>query len=101
MSPNYICVLHPLAYLIKKPNFNSLGLFKDNYKLVDSTIFSSKEFDTIKKTNADFPVVAALYEKDESGMDYEYIRNFQFDIYGSSDKFVLSEVKTIDGIIPK
>ncbi|WP_051622768.1 N-6 DNA methylase family protein [Mycoplasmopsis primatum] len=65
LNAKYICVLHPLAYLIKKANFKSLGSFKDNYKLIDGYIFSSHCFDSIKKTKTPFPVIAALYEKNQ------------------------------------
>lgn len=101
LNAEFICVLHPLTYLIKKVNFNSLGSFKDNYKLIDATIFSSKEFIGIKKTNLDFPVVSALYKKDNNGMDYNYIKNFSFSILNSLDKLVLNKITTIDGYVQK
>lgn len=93
-------MLHPLAYLIKKQNFNSLGVFKDNYRLEDATIFSSKEFETIQKASSDFPVVAAFYRRGES-MDFDYIRRFEFKILDSEKNFMLGDIQTIDGIVPK
>jgi hypothetical protein len=101
LHANYVCILHPLAYLIKKQNFNSLGRFKEHYKLLNATIFSSKEFESIKKSNSDFPVVAALYKKDDIGMTYEYIKQFEFNIFHSEKKFMLSKIETIDGIVEK
>ena len=101
LKPDAICVLHPLAYLIKKTNFSYLREFSKNYRLEDAVIFSSKEFETIKKSNSDFPVVAALYRKNEAGMDFEYIRNFKFKILKSKKIFCLSKIKTIDGKINK
>jgi len=101
LNAKYICVLHPLAYLIKKQNFNMLKDFKDNYKLLKAIIFSSKEFESIKKSNSDFPVVAALYERDNDGMTYEDIYNFKFNILDSNKVFCLNNIKTIDGIISK
>lgn len=101
LNPNFICVLHPLAYLIKKQNFNSLGKFKDNYRLLNATIFSSEEFETIKKSNAKFPVVAALYERNECGMDFDYISKFKFKIYKSKNTLVYNNINTIDGVINK
>ena len=101
LCADYVCVLHPLAYLIKKQNFNSLGRFKCNYKLISATIFSSKEFESIKKTNSDFPVAAALYKRDRRGMSYQYIRDFGFHIYKSNSVFLLSSILTIDGIVGK
>ena len=101
LNANYVCVLHPLAYLIKKQNFNMLKDFKNNYKLIKAIIFSSKEFESIKKSNSEFPVVAALYERNNDGMTYETICNFKFDIFNSDKLFCLNNIKTIDGIIQK
>lgn len=101
LNSSYICVLHPLAYLIKKNNFKSLGQFKDNYKIVKATIFSSSEFENIKKGNSSFPVVAALYERTSEGMTFDFISDFKFDILDSSCKFRLNDYETIDGKISK
>lgn len=101
LKADVICILHPLSYLIKKQNFSSLSYFKDNYKLVSATVFSSKEFSTIKKNNSDFPVIAALYVRNATGMNYDYIRSFPFEIYRESNKFILNKIQTIDGIIDK
>ena len=101
LNPKYVCVLHPLAYLIKKTNFNSLGKFKENYKLLKGVIFSSSNFESIKKNSTEFPVVAALYERNSSGMNYEYIQKFTFDILKNSKKFVLTEINTIDKKVNK
>lgn len=98
---NYICILHPLSYLIKKQNFNMLKEFNKNYKLLDGIIFSSQEFESIQKGNFEFPVVAALYEKNESGMDFQYINNFNFKILNCKKTFNLQSIKTIDGIVSK
>lgn len=101
LQAKIICVLHPLAYLIKKNNFASLKSFKDNYKLLKGTVFSSKEFVGIKKNSAEFPVVAALYLRDEMGMTFEFIQDFEFDIYQSDKTFKLNEISTIDGEVQK
>ncbi len=101
LNAKYICILHPLAYLIKKQNFKSLDNFRENYKLIDATIFSSKEFESIKKTNSEFPVVAALYEKNNNGMDFNYIENFNFKILNSNKTLCLNKISTIDGKINK
>lgn len=77
LKADYVCVLHPLSYLIKKANFSSLSGFKDNYVLIDGMIISSGEFhDTSKTTH--FPIIIALYKKSAQGMDYEFIRNHPF-----------------------
>lgn len=100
LETDYICVLHPLSYLIKETNFKQLGDFSKHYKLISGKVFSSKEFESIKKTNAEFPVISALYKRGES-MDYNYIKTFSFDILGNKRKFKLSNIKTIDGIVKK
>ncbi len=99
LNADAVCVLHPLSYLIKETNFKRLCDFKDNYKLIKGEIFSSALFHgtgTVK-----FPILVALYEKSFSGMTFDYIRKFQFDVLGSSRKFILSEYKTTDGYINK
>jgi hypothetical protein len=73
LNPDYVCILHPLSYLIKKTNFNLLKKFKDNYKLIDSLIISSKHF-TNSKT--EFPIIIALYKK--GMMDFNFIENYNF-----------------------
>ena len=96
-----VCVLHPLAYLIKKANFNSLGEFKKNYRLKEAFVFSSALFENIKKGNAEFPVAAACYERDSNGMDFDFIQKFKFKILDSDETFCLSDFQTIDGKIQK
>lgn len=100
IGARYICVLHPLSYLCKKNNFSSLGVFNYHYKLVSGILFSSKHFESIKKTNAEFPVVAALYERN-GGMTFDYILNFKFDVFGSDKKYVIGAFNTIDGVVDK
>lgn len=101
LNAKYVCVLHPLAYLIKRQNFNSLGAFRKNYRLLEAEIFSSKEFVSIKKSSSDFPVVCALYERNSAGMNYEYVKGFDFGILKSSSVFTLKNILTIDGIVEK
>jgi len=82
LNADVICVLHPLSYLIKKANFNLLKKFTNNYKLIDSVLIDSGTFKETSK-GISFPIIIALYKKDEFGMDYQYIQNYRF--------------KTIDG----
>ncbi|MDR3208397.1 MAG: hypothetical protein LBT45_00950 [Rickettsiales bacterium] len=72
LMADYICVLHPLSYLIKKTNFDGLGNFRNNYVLMDSIIISSGEFSATSKTTQ-FPIAIALYKRDNRGMSYESI----------------------------
>ena len=99
LKADVVCVLHPLSYLIKEANFKRLRDFKDNYKLIRGEIFSSALFHGTG--TGKFPILVALYEKISSGMTFEYIRQFQFDVLNSSKKFILSEYKTTDGYINK
>lgn len=101
IGAQYICVLHPLSYLCKKNNFSSLGIFNYHYKLIGGILFSSKHFESIKKTNAEFPVVAAFYERNNQGMTFDYILNFKFDVFGSDKKYVVGAFNTIDGVVDK
>uniref|UniRef100_UPI002608B16A N-6 DNA methylase n=1 Tax=uncultured Helicobacter sp. TaxID=175537 RepID=UPI002608B16A len=76
LKADYICVLHPLSYLIKESNFKSLKNFIKHYHLLDSTIISSQIF--CPKSLGFFPIVIALYERDNQGMDFDFICNFSF-----------------------
>jgi hypothetical protein len=78
LNPDFICVLHPLSYLIKKTNFNTLNEFSKKYKLIDSIIISSAEFNGTAPGKTYFPIIIGLYEKNDLGMDYEYIKKFIF-----------------------
>lgn len=99
LKANYICVLHPLSYLIKKANFNLLKEFKENYTLIDDLIISSAEFYKTSKTNP-FPIIIALYERTEKGMSYEYILNYTFKTI--EDKtFRLADFEYIGNFIQK
>ena len=76
LQPDFICVLHPLSYLIKETNFKSLKNFTSRYKLINSLIVSSSFFCT--NSISYFPISISLFQKDYRGMSYEYIRNFLF-----------------------
>jgi len=77
LKADYICVLHPLSYLIKKANFESLGLFRYNYRLKDGFIISSGEFSATSKTTH-FPILIAFYQRTTEGMTYNFIRRYPF-----------------------
>lgn len=78
LKADYVCVLHPLSYLIKETNFNLLKEFKDNYRLLKSLVVDSKKFADAKGTS--FPIAVSLYQLDKKGMSYEYIKNFAFQL---------------------
>lgn len=76
LKPDFICVLHPLSYLIKESNFKALRFFKEQYALLDGLIISSEIFTPKSKTF--FPIIIALYTRNPQGMDYNFIKNYQF-----------------------
>lgn len=95
LSPQVIVVLHPLSYLIKEPNFRKLGDFRENYCLEKGVIFSSNEFGSaIKGHKTQFPIICAKYVQGK--MDFDFIRQFQFDILGKNTKFSIQKIYTID-----
>jgi hypothetical protein len=77
LKPDCIAILHPLSYLIKKTNFETLNPLMRNYKLLDAIVFSSQEFSETSK-NSGFPIVAAVYKKSTQGTSYEQIVQRKF-----------------------
>ncbi len=98
LSPQFICVLHPLSYLIKQSNFKALNSFRQNYKLIDNLIISSQFF--TPNSNTFFPIIIALYTKDSEGMSYEYIRNYEFKTFENTH-FCLKDFHFINPYINK
>ena len=99
LQADYICVLHPLSYLIKKSNFNLLKNFKENYILLDGIIISSRYFKLTSRIS-EFPIIIALYQRKNNGMDYEYIQNFSFRTI-EGKYFKLSDFEYIGNFIEK
>jgi hypothetical protein len=99
LAADFVCVLHPLSYLIKKANFEALKSFRKNYTLIDSWLISSGVFSATSKTTF-FPVIIALYERSRIGMEYEYIKNYKFKT--SDNKiFSIHDYDTIGNYISK
>ena len=99
LKADYVCVLHPLSYLIKKANFALLSKFAKNYKLIDGIIISSHEFSDTSRGMA-FPILIALYKRDEVGMGYDYIQNYQFKVKDDG-VFRLKDFDTIANYVQK
>ncbi|HOI97498.1 MAG TPA: methyltransferase [Candidatus Pacearchaeota archaeon] len=99
LKSDYVCVLHPLSYLIKKANFALLSKFAKNYKLIDGAIISSHEFSDTSRGMA-FPILIALYKRDEQGMSYDYIQNHQFKVRNDG-AFRLKDFDTIANYVQK
>jgi predicted RNA methylase len=76
LKAKYVCVYHPLSYLIKESNFKQLKDFAKNYRLQDNFIIPSTMFSDASKTG--FPIVGAFYVRTEGGMTYDDIRNTEF-----------------------
>ena len=77
LKADVICVLHPLSYLIKKANFQSIKAFTRNYQLIDGCIISSAEFPQASKITS-FPIIIALYQRCHTGMTYDDMHNATF-----------------------
>ncbi len=92
LNPRYICVLHPLSFLIKRVNFQSMKYLRENYVLEDAVIFKSSIFADLYG-GTPFPIIIATYARTKQGMNYDDIQKFVFDIYGSRQKFSLSNVQ--------
>jgi hypothetical protein len=99
LAADYICVLHPLSYLIKKANFEGLGSFKNHYRLTDSIIISSGEFSATSKTTR-FPIVIALYKRDDHAMTYESICNHRWTTKDGK-KFCVNQFDKLGNYITK
>ena len=99
LQADYVCVLHPLSYLIKKANFALLSGFAKNYKLLDGIIISSHEFSDTSRGMA-FPILIALYKRDQNGMAYDYVQNYQFKVKDDG-YFCLKDFDTIVNYVQK
>lgn len=99
LEADFICVLHPLSYLIKPTNFRLLKEFTANYRLIEGLLISSGEFPESAK-HTSFPIVLALYQRDTQGMDYNFIRSFRFRVVDKNG-FCLDDFDYITGYIDK
>ncbi len=99
LGANIICILHPLSYLIKRANFNLLKKLTNHYKLIDSIIIDSKTFKETSK-GISFPIIIALYKKDNIGMNYNYIQNYRFRTIDGQN-FALKDFDFIPNYIDK
>jgi len=78
LKADYVAVLHPLSYLVKKANFKAAKRFFGNYQLLEHVVFPSHEFAGTSKTST-FPVIVALYRRAEgNGLKYETVESMWF-----------------------
>ena len=87
LKADYVCILHPLSYLIKKSNFGLLKNFAKNYSLIDSLMISSATFEGTSKTTQ-FPILIGLYKRGNP-MTYQDIWDYNFNLNDSSDSLNL------------
>jgi predicted RNA methylase len=99
LSPDFIAVLHPLSYLIKEANFRALRPLMRRYALRDALVFSSQEFSETSK-GCGFPIVIALYARDERGTAYADIVRRRFRTVEGAE-FSLSDFDYVCRYIPK
>jgi predicted RNA methylase len=99
LKPEFIAVLHPLSYLIKRTNFNLLKPLFTNYQLKDALVFSSQEFSETSKLNG-FPLVAAIYQRDRNGATYNDIQKRIWKTI-EGDSFSLNQFEYISDYILK
>lgn len=80
LRADFVCVLHPLSYLIKPSNFKALKDFSARYMLLDSVVVSSEVF--CPKSIGHFPIIIALYARisleSMQAMDFDFIQNYHF-----------------------
>lgn len=78
LRADYVAVLHPLSYLIKKANFNAARQFFTNYTMLENIVFNSQEFAGTSTFNG-FPVVVALYQRTPGqGLTYDQVLETRF-----------------------
>lgn len=97
LKADYICVLHPLSYLIKPANFALLGRFCREYRLINNLVISSAVFNTNKMQ---FPIVIALYKRNASGMGFNCVANTSF-ATEQGKKFKIKDFSFISDFIKK
>ncbi|MBR4909766.1 MAG: hypothetical protein IKZ47_00380 [Clostridia bacterium] len=77
LKPDYIAVLHPLSYMIKKANYDLLKPFYNNYTLIDHCIVNSQEFSMTSKSKG-FPIILAIYKKSKNVFKYSDVLGLNF-----------------------
>ena len=100
LGADFVAVLHPLSYLVKKPNFNAAGNFFRNYAMLESLVFSSQRFSDTSRFRG-FPVVVALYRRAPgNGLSYGDVRTMLFRTE-EGDSFRLSDREYVDDFANK
>ena len=78
LAADYVAILHPLSYLVKRQNFSVAKNFFENYRMLEHVVFNSQEFANTSKANG-FPVIVALYRREPSaGLSYDDVCRMMF-----------------------
>ncbi|MBQ6396341.1 SAM-dependent methyltransferase [Candidatus Saccharibacteria bacterium] len=78
LHADYVLILHPLSYSIKRANYRLGSRFFSNYSIERHIIFSSQEFANTSKFNG-FPIIMALYKRNcGNGIKYSDVQRFNF-----------------------
>ena len=100
IKADYVAVLHPLSYLIKKANFKATNRFFGNYEMLEHIVFSSQEFADTSKT-AGFPIIVALYRRVEGkGLTFKTVLEKRFKTV-EGDTFALSDFDYVTDHVSK
>lgn len=93
LQADYVAVLHPFSYMIKKANYDLLKRFFRNYSIVDSIIINSQDFDFTSKSSG-FPIVIVLYKRTQEGTAHEEIMKREWQtIDGVSFNLKINSIK--------
>ena len=100
LRADFVAVLHPLSYLVKKSNFDACRRFFGNYEMLENLVFPSSEFAGTSRKSV-FPVVVGLYKRKEGvGMSFDDAARTVFKTV-EGDSFSLSQYEFITAKIAK
>ena len=100
LQADYVAILHPLSYLIKRSNFSATKKFFGNYQLLEHIVFNSQEFANTSKMNG-FPVLVGLYKRTPGeGLRYDDVCDMKFRTV-EGDEFSLSSWDYVSDFIEK
>ncbi len=100
LKADWVAVLHPLSYLVKRANHRACGRFFANYRLREHVVFSSQEFSGTSRIGA-FPVVVALYQRCPGrGLSYEDVQEIRFQTV-EGETFCLADLEFVSDCVAK
>lgn len=100
LDADFVLILHPLSYLIKKTNFSAARMFFHRYSLAESIVFSSHEFEDTSRSG-EFPIIMALYKKAvQNGLTFEKVKTYSFQTL-EGESFSLDQYDYLSDYISK